>query len=168
MAAIVVTKNADPVLEAEAKRYGAAYVLKPVDHTSLLKIVSQRLGLSADRRSSIRTSIPAHLNVKIADTVATLIDVSYTGFCVELSPDAIASSFEIALPLLGLSVKAKPIWTSRVLSCPGVVRCGAVVAETETSTTRGLRGFVDLLTNTFPQELGQTRRVLTRTATTST
>ena len=168
MAAIVVTKNTDPVLEAEAKRYGAAYVLKSGDHTSFLEIISQRLGLSADRRSSIRTSIPAHMAVKIAGTSATLIDISYTGFCVELSPEAIASSLEIGLPLFGLSVKANTVWTSRVLSCPGVARCGTAVAETDASTTRGFRGFVDLLTSTFPPALGQTRRVSTHAAPSST
>ena len=163
MSAIVLTNNADPVHETEAKRYGAAYVLKPGGHTSLLTIVSQRLGLSADRRSSIRTSIPAHLDVKIAGhTLAALVDVSYTGFCLELPPDAVAGSFEIAVPVFGLSIRANTIWTSGALACPGVVRCGTVAAETG-ATARDLRGFVDLLTNTFPQASRQ-KGVLIRAA----
>ena len=45
MAAIILTSYRDSVLEAEAQRQGAAYVVKPVDHVALLTIVSQRLGL---------------------------------------------------------------------------------------------------------------------------
>jgi two-component system, OmpR family, response regulator MprA len=44
MAAIVLTNFPDPVLEAEAHRLDAAYVLKPVNPMALLRIVSQRLG----------------------------------------------------------------------------------------------------------------------------
>jgi DNA-binding response OmpR family regulator len=40
---IVITGFADPVLEAEARRSGAAYLLKPVEPRDLLALVAEKL-----------------------------------------------------------------------------------------------------------------------------
>src|SRR5215207_9597651 len=40
---IVITGYADPVLEAEARRVGAEYLVKPVDPERLLTIIRQKL-----------------------------------------------------------------------------------------------------------------------------
>ena len=41
---IVITGFADPVLEAEARRGGAAYLVKPVQPMELLEVVAEKLG----------------------------------------------------------------------------------------------------------------------------
>jgi DNA-binding NtrC family response regulator len=46
---IVITGFADPVLEAEARRGGAAYMVKPVEPLQLLEVVAEKL---AARHSS--------------------------------------------------------------------------------------------------------------------
>ena len=43
---IVITGFADPVLEAEARRGGAAYLVKPVRPVELLEIVAEKLAAS--------------------------------------------------------------------------------------------------------------------------
>jgi DNA-binding NtrC family response regulator len=40
---IVITGFADPVLEAEARRGGAAYIVKPVQPLQLLEVVAEKL-----------------------------------------------------------------------------------------------------------------------------
>ena len=40
---IVITGFADPVLEAEARRGGAAYLVKPVQPRHLLELVAEKL-----------------------------------------------------------------------------------------------------------------------------
>lgn len=40
---IVITAFADPVLEAEARRFGADYLLKPVSPAQLMELIRQRL-----------------------------------------------------------------------------------------------------------------------------
>ena len=49
--AIIITGFADPVLEADARRRGADYVLKPVSPSRLLDLVAQKL---AAARPAIR------------------------------------------------------------------------------------------------------------------
>ena len=48
--AIVMTGFDDPVLEADARKHGAEYVLKPIDPPSLLRLVQRCLG---ERHGSI-------------------------------------------------------------------------------------------------------------------
>jgi DNA-binding NtrC family response regulator len=45
---IVITGFADPVLETEARRGGAAYLVKPVQPLQLLEVVSEKLAARQD------------------------------------------------------------------------------------------------------------------------
>lgn len=144
MAAIILTSFRDPVLEAEAQRQGAAFVTKPVDNAALQAIVSRKLGLVPDRRHWPRKHV-LRIEVKIADTPATLVDLSYEGFRVELFGGEIPSSFEANFPTRGLSVQATTVWTRRPLELSGSLWCGARVTEVDTTTGRAWRGLVDAL-----------------------
>ena len=56
---IVTGTSPDPVLEAEARGLGAAYVVKPIESVDLLKLVADGLGgPRADRRQWRRTQRP--------------------------------------------------------------------------------------------------------------
>ena len=50
--AIVHTAYPDPVMEAEAHLLNAAYLVRPVNPSTLLNVISQRLGLRPERRTS--------------------------------------------------------------------------------------------------------------------
>jgi len=47
---IVITGFADPVLEAEARRGGAAYLVKPVQPVELLEVVAEKLAAPHSQR----------------------------------------------------------------------------------------------------------------------
>jgi len=47
---IVITGVADPVLEAEARRGGAAYLVKPVQPVELLEVVAEKLAAPHSQR----------------------------------------------------------------------------------------------------------------------
>jgi DNA-binding response OmpR family regulator len=54
---ILMTGFDDPVLKADARRYGAEYVLKPLDPVSFLRLVQRRLGRIL--------RCPGHLEMKL-------------------------------------------------------------------------------------------------------
>jgi DNA-binding NtrC family response regulator len=58
IATIVLTRFPDPVLEAEAKRLGAAYLVNPVKPAELLTVVSRELGMGLEPRHAPECSEP--------------------------------------------------------------------------------------------------------------
>src|ERR1700674_2663758 len=58
IATIVLTRFPDPVLESEAKRLGAAYLVNPVKPAELLTVVSRELGMGLAPRHDPELSEP--------------------------------------------------------------------------------------------------------------
>ena len=86
--AIIITGFADPVLEADARRRGADYVLKPVSPARLLDLVAQKLmaarpGFGMPRRWE-RKPVIGGLAINVDDTPARIVDVSYGGLRFEM------------------------------------------------------------------------------------
>ena len=150
IAAIILTKFPDPVLAAQAAQQGAAYVVKPVDDAALLATVSQKLGLPHERRQSPRKQVDGHIEVKIAATAARLVDLSYEGFQLELTGPEILSPFEVDLPVAGLRVPARVVWTRRPFTPAGALLCGATIVEVDLAAKRTWQEFVD----SFPLRAG--------------
>ena len=98
---IIHTEFPDPILWAEAHRLGAEFLAKPVETSALLKVISQRLGPSLKRRTSPRKQIAGHLEVNVANSRASLVDLSYDGFRVELI-DGASLTVRDASPKRGL------------------------------------------------------------------
>ncbi len=142
--AIILTRFPDPVLETDAHRERASYVVKPLDHNAFLSLVSRRLGVSPDRRRQSRTPVPGRLEIAIGEQRAALIDLSYEGFCLRTEGSALPSSFDITLPT-GRSVRASARWTSRPPSTRGPLVCGAAVSATDATIDGAWREFVDAL-----------------------
>lgn len=141
--AIIHTAFPDPVLEAEARRLDAEFLERPVEPSTLLAVLSERLGASRERRSGTRKPIAGGLQVRIADTPASLVDLSYEGFKVSLISDEIPSPFEIQIPESNVSVKAKVIWAQRPSDQDGVLLCGAEVSDLDPTTEPVWRQIVD-------------------------
>ncbi len=81
--AIIITGFADPVLESDAKRRGADYILKPVSPARLLDLVAQKLsaarpGFGIPRRWE-RKPVVGGLQANVEDEPARIVDVSYGG-----------------------------------------------------------------------------------------
>jgi len=135
--AIIITGFADPVLEADARRRGADYVLKPVSPARLLDLVAQKLsasrpGFGTPRRWE-RKPVIGGLPISVDDTPARIVDVSYGGLRFEVqrkSPGLDTDqrdSLSITLPTAQLSVKAKLVWEN--LIGEGTWMCGAAIFQ---------------------------------------
>jgi DNA-binding response OmpR family regulator len=144
--AIIITGFADPVLEADARRRGADYVLKPVSPARLLDLVAQKLlaarpGFGTPRRWE-RKPVIGGLAINVGDTPARIVDVSYGGLRFEMQrsqagskASPLSESLSITLPTAQFSVKAKLVWEN--LIGEGTWMCGAALFQ-ETPEWHGL------------------------------
>lgn len=147
--AIVMTGFPDRVLEAEARRLGAEFVLKPVAPSALLDMIERKL---SDRtkfetfhparrwpRKRLTTELPAQVD----HAAVRILDVSYggVGFAADDAPAlAPESTFQIRLPSAAVSVNVRVVWqqakdTSWV--------CGAMI------TAEGLAAWRELVDTSF-------------------
>jgi DNA-binding response OmpR family regulator len=139
--AIIITGFADPVLEADARRRGADYVLKPVSPARLLDLVAHKLaaarpGFVTPRRWE-RKAVVGGLPISVDDAPARVVDVSYGGLRFEMDRklEGAPASLSIRLPTAQVSVKAKLVWENLVGE--GTWICGAALAQ-ETPEWYGL------------------------------
>ena len=143
--AIVITGYDDPVLEAEARRGGADYLVKPFDAETLLAIIQQKLGHTpadfAVPRRWWRKAV-AGLVAQVGDHPAKIVDVSYGGVRFEIKPGdgtEPPSRFQLTLPN-AMSLQADLVWKSMLTSDMWV--CGAAVWPEEASARQWF-GLVD-------------------------
>ena len=140
--AIIITGFADPVLEADARRRGADYVLKPVTPSRLLDLVAQKLsssmaGFGIPRRWE-RKPVIGGLNASVEDEPARIVDISYGGVRFEIdrkNEGSLPAAFSLKLPSAQLSVQARLVWKNLIGDQTWL--CGAVLA-TETPEWYGL------------------------------
>ena len=148
--AIIVTGFADPVLEADARRRGADYVLKPVAPQTLLRLVEQKLsaaqvGFGTPRRWE-RKQVVGGLAANVEDEPARILDISYGGVRFEIArkPEhTLPSSFSITLPTAQLSVQADLVWQSLVGDQTWM--CGAALSQSNPAVAQEWYGLVDAI-----------------------
>ena len=143
LVAIIQTAFPDAVLEAESRRLDAEFLVRPVESSTLLSILSKRLAFPRERRSTPRKRVEGGIKIGIASIPASLVDLSYEGFRVEFLGDEIPYPFEIQLPDSDLSVKAKVIWAHRLPTHDGPMQCGATVSNLDSTTEPAWRQIVD-------------------------
>jgi DNA-binding response OmpR family regulator len=146
---IIVTGFADPVLEADARRLGADYLLKPISPGELLAMVKQRLETATEAglpfrpgRRWLRKPVSGELSARIEDTAARIVEISYGGvrFQIERSPSrTLPSSLAVVLP--HLSVVVDLVWTVR--SDDDSWTCGASIAPGQRETVLAWHRMVD-------------------------
>jgi DNA-binding response OmpR family regulator len=132
--AIIITGFADPVLEADARRRGADYVLKPVSPARLLDLVAQKLaaarpGFGQPRRWE-RKPVIGGIPISVDDAPARIVDVSYGGLRFEMQRKleaAVPASLSINLPTAQVSVTARLVWEN--LIGDGTWMCGASLSH---------------------------------------
>ena len=129
--AIIITGFADPVLEADARRRGAEYVLKPIDATALLDLVRGKLDAAKTQRTMVRRwdrkSVAGGLAAQIDHTPARILDISYGGVKFEIPGGTPPASFEMTFPAAQLTVKARLVWKSLIAGQTWL--CGAALSE---------------------------------------
>ena len=177
MTAVLIDARYDPVLEADAKRCGVAYLAKPFAPEELLSIAgattthplaiengAEAAKLLGDLRRWPRKRVEHGLAATVAESVATIVDVSYGGFRLALRPSVqtliplgygefrmpveaaaqtvLESTFQITLPEWLLSLRADPIWTERDTPL-NVLFYGAAVSDPKSKAGRAWRRVVD-------------------------
>jgi DNA-binding response OmpR family regulator len=149
--AIIVTGYADMVLEADAHRLGAEFLVKPVSPAALMSLVRQKLETPAEAvpvfsptRRWERKRISSELAARVNDRPARILDISYGGLRFEMerrAESAVPSSFTLTVPSSGLSVPVDVVWTTRADEARWI--CGATVGESGTDTADAWHGLVD-------------------------
>ena len=147
MVAVVVDVAHDPVLESEAKRHGATYVVKPLDTQELLAAVAgaEPLGKRSAGRRWQRKEVTRGLSARIANGTATILNVSYGGFRVAVPApptSELSASFRVTLPEWNISFDAEAIWMNDD-DASGEVVYGATLAEQGPEATKAWRKLVD-------------------------
>jgi DNA-binding response OmpR family regulator len=150
----IATHNTyDSVLEADAKRLSASYVVKTPDRAELTRTAvelldSHRHGHETVRRSH-RKLAPTSTVVKVAASNAEVVDVSYGGVRLKLqSPAArpaderVPESFDIVFPEQDFSLRAARIWAAHDSQTGGWL-CGADVSQSDSLQLQRWREFVD-------------------------
>ena len=146
--AIVITGYADAVLEAEARRGGAEYLVKPFDPEMLLSMIKHKLQLvpppfTVPRRWRRKTV--AGLTAQVGEQPARIVDISYGGVKFEIRPGEHGTpppSFQLRLSD-SMSLQADLVWKSMLTDEMWV--CGAAVWPEE-SSARQWFGLVDTAT----------------------
>jgi two-component system, response regulator RegA len=149
--AIVLTGYRDPALEAEAKRLGADFLVKPVARAALLALVNVKLNPSPSvpvfdtRRRWARKQVKEELPARIQDRSALIVDIGYGGLRFEIecrSDQSVPSSFHLDLPGSASIVPFELVWTARRA---GRWTCGAALLEAESGVAGTWRNMVDAI-----------------------
>jgi DNA-binding response OmpR family regulator len=149
----VATHNVyDSVLEADARRLNASYVVKTpgreeLTRTAVELLQSHRQGHEAVRRSH-RKLAPTSTVVQVDASAAEVIDVSYGGVRLKLQsasspPDErVPESFDIVFPDQAFSLRAARIWSAHDSQTGGWL-CGADVSQSDSQQLQRWHDFVD-------------------------
>jgi DNA-binding response OmpR family regulator len=138
--AIVLTGFADPAIEADARRLGAEFLLKPISPSVLTSLVRRVLSegrvASAIRRWP-RKAVMKEIRVDVDDAAARMLDVSYGGVCVEMRRSAGAGppgAFRMFLPHADMPVPVEVVWSRRRDATTWL--CGGMVADAVAASWR--------------------------------
>jgi hypothetical protein len=141
----VIVGHTDPSLAGDARAFGFDYLHDGGEQT-IVDHAQQALDREVPQRNWPRKRLPFSLQAEIAGHPASLMDVSYGGFRVEISESGVPapdSTFVLDVPEFGVRALATCMW---VKPLAGSARWfGAALAEAELVAQGGWRAFVDAL-----------------------
>jgi len=153
--AIVLTAYSDHVLESEARKLGAHFLLKPVVPDQLLDLVEELAEATLDEPPSEHTRsirrwkrklVPHGLNARVDSRPAIVLDVSYGGLRLGLGTGVdvpLPHAFEVVLPEGSLAVPVELVWQN--YTDMGRMECGVAVSSMNRETARAWHGIVDAI-----------------------
>jgi len=114
---IVTSAEPDELVEAEARRIGAAFVVSPLENDAFVPMVETAIAKRRREQPPVRrwfrAPAPAHVEVDAAAGRARIVDISYGGVRLAFrAPCEIPATFDIAIPRAGVAVKAQRVWTA--------------------------------------------------------
>lgn len=132
--AIVLTGFADPSIEADARRLGAEYLVKPVAPAALLELIGRKLATAHQRgvfiqtRRASRRRLTTPVLVRVGEQLGRVLDVSESGVSLELhcTIDAeLPPSLTLDVVEFGVSVPVDVVWKRRKSATTWT--CGAAI-----------------------------------------
>ena len=140
---IVVTGCPDSMLETDAQKMGAEYLVKPVSPATLLAVIRQKLE-RADRAFSpvrrwARRAVTTRMTAQIHNLPARILDVSYGGLRLEIDRalrTRLPHSLSVTLPTSNMAIDVNVVW-QRPSGSSGWL-CGAEVPEPNSPVWRQL------------------------------
>lgn len=155
-ASIVISPYPDPVLEAEARRLGCPYLVRPFHDHELMTAVGSHSGLmrapdsdadaDTDNRLWSRTRLGPDLTVDMEPGLATVIDVSYGGCRLRFLGGAdisLAGTIHVPIPTLDRVIEGTPVWKES--GKPGEGDTYGVAVGGPLEAQRAWRQFVDAM-----------------------
>jgi DNA-binding response OmpR family regulator len=142
---IVVTGFHDDVLQADARRLGAEYLVKPIEPGKLLGLLQRRLHVfdpQRERRRALRRALLIDLPVEINGVPARLTNASPTGVGFEIyrpTGHEVPHDLSLFFPVHELALDAALVWA--LAGRAGRWQCGAELGEAS-------RGWSQLLAST--------------------
>lgn len=149
--AVVTHAVLDPALQADAAQYNAIYMVQPVDWPLFLDVAASALGARGERRKTSRPrrwtrKTPAGcVGATLGASPGSVVDLSYGGVRLQMTGRVTGPSDAaqmLALPEVGISVHARPVWTQGA-GPDGPWLCGVEVQERDPTANRAWRAFVD-------------------------
>jgi two-component system response regulator GlrR len=156
IASIIVTGFADLVLEAEALRLGAHYVIKPISADDLLALVHDKLE-SRKRQQKVgstrrwdRKVAAAAIRAAVDSAPARVVDVSYGGVRLEIAQNAegLRRSVVVQLANAAMPIVMDVVWMRRLDDQR--LLAGASISWQDTVAVHDWKVFVDTLPMTEP------------------
>jgi CheY-like chemotaxis protein len=113
--AIIVTGFHDSVLQAEARRLGAEYLVKPFPMSTIIDMVHRLLGQGAsreERRRWSRRRVTRDLPAESNGLPARLLDASHGGVRLEVSgtPQKQSEQIRLVFPFAAMAVDVEVLW----------------------------------------------------------
>lgn len=146
---IVVIGEANPGAQARAENRGASYLVRPVDRSAFICILSMALTDDRPVRRSIRRSVN-RFEATADGTPCHLLDVSNEGLRLELprSRRSLLPYFNVRVPMIGTTMIVQRVWIAAVRvagTATDAICCGAALVNNNTRTERAWRLFVDAI-----------------------
>lgn len=150
--AIVLTGFPDHVLEAEANKLGAYFILKPIVPERLLELVDTLIdsnshamgdGQARTPRRWKRKPITSGLAARINSAPARVLDVSYGGLRLgfgDRPSDPLPHAFDVVLADRTLAVPVELVWQSYT---DVGVECGVAISSMNQEAALAWQGIVD-------------------------
>jgi DNA-binding response OmpR family regulator len=146
---IVLTAFADAVIEAETRKAGATYLVKPVPTSRLMEAIRTTIEAAFDRRLQrrwTRKAVSGGLPVQVESEPARILDLSYGGLRLAVGPTRpipLPPSFHVTLPTGSLAVRVDLVWQN--ITDEGDVECGVALASMSQETAVAWQDLVDAI-----------------------
>jgi CheY-like chemotaxis protein len=148
--AIVITGISDPVIEQEARKLKAEFLLKPVSPQTLMALVATKLQEASIRRPTsttrrwTRKAVSSVVPARVGGSNARVVDVSYGGLRLKVEDKDAAPlppTFHVNLTDAALTIPVDLVWSTEWTS--GACEIGVAVSQTDLGAAHAWFGLVD-------------------------